>query len=202
MAVAHGAPWARRAAGRRRPMRNVIIAAFLALQIGLPLSYYLGDTPHDERFAWRMFSPVRIVGCQIELTDATGGRRARLDPYAEMHVVWMNLMKRGRLPVVEAFGRHWCGKAREGGVAEPDLRATLTCGAADERLVGICRGGPVDRDGDGVPDGYRDAPGCTDDAAACFKRDCGDRSIADCHAWRCRVALLKGEGNLCQGDLR
>lgn len=186
--------------GSSRTLRNLIIAAFLALQIGLPLSYYLGDTPHDERFAWRMFSPVRLVTCQVELKDGATGQR--IDPYAEMHVVWFNLMKRGRLPVVEAFAEHWCGDQVAAGRADPDLRVTLSCGAPDERALGICRGGPRDGDGDGVPDGYKETLECEGPVDLCFKRDCGEQSAAACHAARCRVDLLKGEGNLCKGELK
>ena len=38
-------------------LANIFIVAVIASQIWLPLSYYLGDDPFDERFAWRMFSP-------------------------------------------------------------------------------------------------------------------------------------------------
>ena len=31
--------------------RNLLVLGFLALQLGLPLSYYLDDDPYDERFA-------------------------------------------------------------------------------------------------------------------------------------------------------
>jgi len=182
-------------------MRTALIIAFLALQVGLPLSYYLGHTPHDERFAWRMFSPVRLVSCDADLYDATSGSQQKLDPYKELHVVWYNLMKRGRLPVVKVFAESWCDQQVAKGRAQPDLRVRLSCGAPDERALGICRQGPVDRDQDGIPDGYKETLEC-DDPAACFKRDCGDRPMAACHAERCRVVLLEGKGNLCVGDFQ
>lgn len=184
----------------RRRLANVFIVAFLALQVGLPLSYYLGDNPHDERFAWRMFSPVRLVSCEVEATDNTS--RQRIDLMAEVHVVSINLMKRGRLPVVKAFARHWCGDAVAAGNSSPDLRVRLTCGAPDERALGICRLGPRDADGDGIPDGYRETLECEGTPAECFQHECGGRPAAQCHAERCRVVLLAGEGNLCAGDFR
>lgn len=176
-------------------MKNVAIVAFLALQIGLPLSYYLSDTPYDERFAWRMFSPIRLIKCDVTLFDATGGGKRPLRDLAEMHVVWRNLMERGRLPVVDAFARQWCAEA-------PDraLTVDLTCGPPDGRLVGICRRGPGDRDRDGVPDGYADPFVCPgDDLAACFKAECGDRSAQACYTERCVVRLIPGDRDLCQG---
>ncbi|MGK0362240.1 MAG: hypothetical protein ACI9U2_004560 [Bradymonadia bacterium] len=174
-------------------MKNVLIALFLALQIGLPLSYYLGDEPHDERFAWRMFSPIRLIKCDVTLYDASGGARARIRPLQEMHVVWRNLMRRGRIPVVEAFARTWCAAA-------PDrkLMVDLTCGPPDGRLLGICRRGPGDRNNDGVPDGYADPFVCAaGDLKACFANDCGDKSAAACHAERCVVRLVPAERDFC-----
>lgn len=174
-------------------MKNVLIVAFLALQIGLPLSYYLGDEPHDERFAWRMFSPIRLIKCDVTLYDASGGARTRIRPLQEMHVVWRNLMRRGRIPVVEAFARTWCAAA-------PDRKLTvdLTCGPPDGRLLGICRRGPGDRNHDGVPDGYADPFVCAaGDLKACFANDCGDKSAAACHAERCVVRLVPAERDFC-----
>jgi len=40
------------------------IAVFVIAQLLLPLHYYLArKDPHDERFAWRMFSPMRMARC-------------------------------------------------------------------------------------------------------------------------------------------
>lgn len=174
-------------------MKNALIVALLALQIGLPLSYYLSDNVYDERFAWRMFSPIRLIKCDVALYDATGGGRTPLQPMREMHVVWRNLMRRGRLPVVDAFARHWCPQ-KPGRV----LNAQITCGPPDGRLLGICRRGPADRDRDGVPDGYADPFVCAGgDLAACFAADCGDKSAAACHAERCVVPLVAPDHDFC-----
>ena len=44
------------------------IAVFVAVQLALPLHYYLlRDDHHDERFAWRMFSSTRMLTCTVEL---------------------------------------------------------------------------------------------------------------------------------------
>ncbi|MBW2464764.1 MAG: hypothetical protein JRH11_24155, partial [Deltaproteobacteria bacterium] len=41
--------------------KNTLIVAFLAFQLLLPLRYYMGSDEFDERFAWRMFSPIRMT---------------------------------------------------------------------------------------------------------------------------------------------
>ncbi len=81
------------------------IAAFLALQLLLPLDYYLArrDT-HDERFAWRMFSPTRMVHC--ELTMTIDDQQVNLN--REFHEAWLALAARGRRTVIEAMGRRLC----------------------------------------------------------------------------------------------
>ncbi|MEZ4469066.1 MAG: hypothetical protein R3F43_32690, partial [bacterium] len=56
--------------------------------------------------------------------------------------------------------------------------------AASQRV--ICRGGPADRDGDGVPDAFNAAP-CEAGAAACFQAECGDLDADACYAARCTV---------------
>lgn len=57
---------------------------------------------------------------------------------------------------------------------------------ASERV--ICRYGPGDADGDGLPDGFRDRALCRGrDPAACLAVECGGLDPAACHAARCAV---------------
>lgn len=44
------------------------IVVFLISQIALPVSYYVGEHPTCERFAWRMFSSVDLSTWEAELT--------------------------------------------------------------------------------------------------------------------------------------
>ncbi len=44
----------------------------------------------------------------------------------------------------------------------------------------ICRYGPIDGDGDGVPDGFSDPALCPDDPAACYARECGAMPAEAC----------------------
>src|SRR4051812_34931418 len=81
------------------------IVVFLLAQLILPLRYYLAHRdPHDERFAWRMFSPMRMVQCAPSLS--IDGKPQTLD--REFHEAWVEIAKRGRFVVVEAMGERLC----------------------------------------------------------------------------------------------
>lgn len=130
------------------PVRSLFIVAFIAAQLYLPLSYYLrpdplpelreghagqgpvtlpeGSDPFDERFAWRMFSPVRMVKCRATLYDATDGVRKRVRVGQELHYLWVNLMRRARRPIFDQYARWRCPQMAEGG-ATPVLNAEVTC---------------------------------------------------------------------------
>jgi hypothetical protein len=81
------------------------IAGFVVLQLALPLHYYCGRRDqHDERFAWRMFSPTRMVRCELTMTIDD----AAVDIDREFHQAWLALAARGRRAVIEAMGHHLC----------------------------------------------------------------------------------------------
>jgi hypothetical protein len=87
--------------------RGRFIVAFLLVQLLLPLRYYIAHRdPHDERFAWRMFSPIRMAQCTPSVT--IDGAPASLG--AEFHEAWIEIAKRGRFGVVEAMGAKLCAK--------------------------------------------------------------------------------------------
>jgi len=92
--------------------RDAFLALFLAAQVGLPLHYYLlrAEPPasYDERFAWRMFSPVRMLKCEYRY--AIGGETVSLG--SRVHVAWSSLIKRGRAQVAQAVGEHLCAEGR------------------------------------------------------------------------------------------
>lgn len=85
----------------------VFIHLFLAIQLALPLYYYYGrrDT-NDERFAWRMFSPTRMLTCAPRFF--VGDDRRPVPLSGVFHQAWINLAKRGRLMVVEEMGARLC----------------------------------------------------------------------------------------------
>ncbi|MEZ4403119.1 MAG: hypothetical protein R3B06_24055 [Kofleriaceae bacterium] len=84
---------------------NGFIAAFLVVQLLLPLQYYLARRDrHDERFAWRMFSSTRMLTCTVELR--VGDQPVEL--VTEFHDAWLAIARRGRRAVVEAMGARLC----------------------------------------------------------------------------------------------
>ncbi len=175
-------------------MKNVMIGVFLALNVAAPLSYYLGDDAFDERFAWRMFSPVRLAKCKVSLSD--GAQQIRVGK--KTHQVWINLMRRARRPVFEGYARQYCQGEKDEG-RTPQLYAQISCDAPDQGLIGICRNWG-DRDRNGVPDGYDGtAVDCGDlEPAACFKRDCGDERPRDCRKRLCERVPIDPNEDLCE----
>lgn len=102
-----------------RTWRGRFILAFVALQLAIPLRYYLPHRdPQDERFAWRMFSPMRMAKCAP--TFAVDG--APIEIGHEFHEAWKELADRGRFVVVEAMGAALC--ARNPG---KEVRVSLEC---------------------------------------------------------------------------
>lgn len=176
------------------PMKTVLITAFLALNVAAPLSYYFGDDAYDERFAWRMFSPVRLAKCSVELSDGATVIR----PNRKTHQVWINLMRRARRSIFEGYARQYCAAEKAAG-RTPQLFVKLRCDAPDMGRFGICRGRGADRDRDGVPDGYTspkiDCDGL--DPAACLARDCGDESQSACRKRLCERRPISPDENFC-----
>jgi hypothetical protein len=84
--------------------RGRAIALFLLIQLALPATYYWRHDPHDERFAWRMFSATRMARCQPEIKIA--GQPLALG--TAFHEAWGELAKRGRLSVLSAMGEKLC----------------------------------------------------------------------------------------------
>lgn len=97
-----------------------LFAAFIALQLLMPLSYYLSSNRYDERFAWRMFSEIRSHQCRPQmLAHSERGAQPVALP-SEFHQVWINLLGRQRDEVIEAAMLRVC----ETGAARVTLRNT------------------------------------------------------------------------------
>jgi hypothetical protein len=84
-----------------------LILLFVLGQLLLPLHYYVANRDdHDERFAWRMFSPMRMTRCQVNIT-----RDDQPVPLGkEFHEAWLELASRGRLRVLEEMGARLCAQ--------------------------------------------------------------------------------------------
>lgn len=105
--------------GRRRKRFRLVIFGFLAFQMIVPLTYYVRADPYDERFAWRMFSAVRLHSCRPGATEVADGQERAVDMPKVIHQAWINTMARNREDVIRAFLAKRC---EEDGVEE----ATLT----------------------------------------------------------------------------
>ena len=88
-----------------RTRRGRFILAFLAIQLLLPLHYYLlRADPHDERFAWRMFSPMRMARCITRINVD----KQPLQLGTKFHEAWIEVANRGRYVVLEEMAAKLC----------------------------------------------------------------------------------------------
>jgi hypothetical protein len=90
------------ASARRARVRAFIVVAVLA-QLLIPLTYYLRDDPYDERFAWRMFSGVRLQECELGVFETRGAGEQAVNPYQVVPAGWVEGLKRNRRRVVERY---------------------------------------------------------------------------------------------------
>lgn len=85
--------------------RGRFILVFVLAQLLIPLHYYVAHRdPHDERFAWRMFSPMRMAKCTPHVTR--DGKPVVLA--SEFHEAWVEIAERGRFSVIEAMAARLC----------------------------------------------------------------------------------------------
>ena len=104
-----------------------MIAIILAAQLLIPLRYYVAHRdPHDERFAWRMFSPMRMSTC----TPVFFKNEQPLPLATEFHEAWVNIAARGRFTVLEAMAARLCTK-----YPGSAIRLELSCTYVDTRTA-------------------------------------------------------------------
>ena len=90
-----------------RSWQGILILVVVASQLLLPLHYSLARRdPHDERFAWRMFSPMRMTKCTPKFTVDN----QPVDLGKQFHEAWIEIAKRGRFVVVEQMAARLCEK--------------------------------------------------------------------------------------------
>lgn len=103
-----------------RSWQGVVILGVVVAQLLLPLHYYaVRRDPHDERFAWRMFSPMRMARCTPAFTVddkpvALAGR---------FHEAWIEIAARGRFVVIEEMAARLCAQ-HPGAAVRVQLRCT------------------------------------------------------------------------------
>ncbi len=83
----------------------IFIAAVLGLQLALAVSYYVGDDRFDERFAWRMYSTIRLTGCSTTAAESVNGsaRERRIVLAKTLAVAWIKNIRRNRDRVIRKF---------------------------------------------------------------------------------------------------
>ncbi len=107
-----------------RSRQGWVILVVIASQLLLPLHYYVARRDrHDERFAWRMFSPMRMTQCKPVFKLDT--KVVALGDH--FHEAWIEIAKRGRFRVVEEMAASLC--ERNPGSA---VTVTLTCTYLDQ----------------------------------------------------------------------
>ena len=90
-----------------RTWQGFVILILLASQLVLPLHYYtVRRDHHDERFAWRMFSPMRMTKCTPKFTIDS----KPIVLGAQFHEAWIEIAKRGRFVVIEEMAARLCEK--------------------------------------------------------------------------------------------
>lgn len=105
----------------------------VALQVAIPLGYYVSDAdPDDERFAWRMFSGVRLKRCSVVARERrNAGDTTALPVRGALHGSWIHALERGRRRVIEQFLYTHC----EPGVAVVTLERRCQSVDSAQRLA-------------------------------------------------------------------
>jgi hypothetical protein len=99
---AHPSPKARRRTG-------ALIAAFVALQFLIPLTYLTREDSGDERFTWRSLNAPAAASCKTSvLLERFDGQREAISLEKLIHQDWVDYVGQGRRAVVDAFLRKQC----------------------------------------------------------------------------------------------
>ena len=88
---------------RSRVIGLLLLSGWLALQVWTPLSYYLSGDIYDERFAWRMFSAVRVQQCSLDARETVNGTEQPIALQSVLPAPWVSLLQRDRPAVVAHF---------------------------------------------------------------------------------------------------
>ena len=82
---------------------------FLVSQIGIPVSYYLGDEATSERYSWRMFSSIDLSSWDTEVTLLVNENGTVVEtqvPIAgSLQETYVKAIQQADLDIVEQFMR-------------------------------------------------------------------------------------------------
>jgi hypothetical protein len=90
---------------------RIFAGLWVAFLLLVPLRYYVlpDHDPYDERFAWRMFSAVRVQQCETEVEETLFGEETRpVNLQTSLPAPWISLLQRSRPAVVESFLQFRC----------------------------------------------------------------------------------------------
>jgi hypothetical protein len=133
-------------------------AAWLAFLVLVPLRYYVlpDHDPYDERFAWRMFSAVRVQRCEVVVDETLLGEPRPVRLTSSLPMPWIALVERNRPAVQRGLLDFRCAGETEPSAVEirsscveasgeraPTIRRTLDCGTGEltEEVVGGAQAG-------------------------------------------------------------
>lgn len=110
---------------------------WILVHVATPLRYYLGDDIYDERFAWRMFSAVRVQRCDVAVTEVSNGSTRPVQVMQVLPAPWAAQLRRGRGRVIDRFLAWRCDEAE----STPDeVRVISSCtSSGGERLPALMR---------------------------------------------------------------
>lgn len=90
--------------GPTRRRSGIFIAAFVALQFSVPLTYLAREDPSDDRFTWRSFAAPPAQACETRASlQLYGGERHHIPLEKLIHEDWIQYVQQGRRAVVDAF---------------------------------------------------------------------------------------------------
>lgn len=108
---------------RARTLGLALLAGWLLLHVSVPLSYYLSSDVYDERFAWRMFSAVRVQECGLDARETIDGMERPIGLQSVLPAPWVSLLQRNRPAVLRRFLEWRCASD----VHPTEVRLTHTC---------------------------------------------------------------------------
>jgi hypothetical protein len=95
--------------GQSRRRSALFIAAFVAVQFVVPLTYLAREDTSDERFTWRSFESPDVPQCEtLVARERFGGEIEAVDLKSVIHRDWFLYVRQGRHAVVDALLLRQC----------------------------------------------------------------------------------------------
>lgn len=95
--------------GKARRRSGAFIAAFVALQFLVPLTYLGREDASDERFTWRRLSTADAPACTTSASlERAGGEQEPIALEKLIHPDWLAQVAQGRRAVVDAVMKAQC----------------------------------------------------------------------------------------------